>query len=123
MPPKSGKAAKAATKAEVAKKQKVAEDKTFGLKNKNKSKSVQQYVKNLQSSAQAVAKQKLDPNAEKDAQRVSLMVPSVLGLWIVSVLLWFSPLLAHLRSKSFGTSWQSNQSNQRKLAELKITRW
>eukprot|EP00243_Klebsormidium_subtile_P003499 TRINITY_DN16907_c0_g1_i1.p1 TRINITY_DN16907_c0_g1~~TRINITY_DN16907_c0_g1_i1.p1 ORF type:complete len:390 (+),score=146.57 TRINITY_DN16907_c0_g1_i1:139-1308(+) len=69
MPPKSGKAAKAATKAEAAKKQKVAEDKTFGLKNKNKSKAVQQYVKNLQSSAQAVAKQKLDPNAEKDAQR------------------------------------------------------
>jgi hypothetical protein len=70
MPPKSQKAAKAATKADVAKKQKVVEDKTFGLKNKNKSKAVQQYVKNLQSSAQQAAKQKLDPNAEKEALRV-----------------------------------------------------
>ncbi|TXG49624.1 hypothetical protein EZV62_025499 [Acer yangbiense] len=45
MPPKQ-------SKADVAKKQKVVEDKTFGLKNKNKSKSVQKYVQNIQSSAQ-----------------------------------------------------------------------
>ncbi|KAK3232329.1 hypothetical protein Dsin_004210 [Dipteronia sinensis] len=44
MPPKQ-------SKADVAKKQKVVEDKTFGLKNKNKSKSVQKYVQNIQSSA------------------------------------------------------------------------
>ncbi|KAL5711183.1 hypothetical protein ACHQM5_021670 [Ranunculus cassubicifolius] len=44
MPPKS--------KAEVAKKAKVLEDKTFGLKNKNKSKNVQKYVQSLQASAQ-----------------------------------------------------------------------
>ena len=40
------------SKADMAKKQKIVEDKTFGLKNKNKSKAVQQYVKNLQQSVQ-----------------------------------------------------------------------
>lgn len=44
MPPKS--------KAEVAKKQKIVEDKTFGLKNKNKSKNVQKYVQSLHQSVQ-----------------------------------------------------------------------
>lgn len=58
MPPKQ-------SKADVAKKQKVVEDKTFGLKNKNKSKAVQKYVKNIQSSAQP----KVDP---KMAAKVSL---------------------------------------------------
>ncbi|KAK9059773.1 hypothetical protein SSX86_020480 [Deinandra increscens subsp. villosa] len=41
MPPKQ-------SKSEIAKKQKVVEDKTFGLKNKNKSKNVQKYVQALQ---------------------------------------------------------------------------
>ncbi|XP_068644133.1 zinc finger CCCH domain-containing protein 11-like isoform X2 [Aristolochia californica] len=45
MPPKP-------SKADLAKKQKVVEDKTFGLKNKNKSKNVQKYVQNIQQSAQ-----------------------------------------------------------------------
>lgn len=45
MPPKQA-------KADLAKKQKVVEDKTFGLKNKNKSKQVQKYVQNLKSSIQ-----------------------------------------------------------------------
>ncbi|GJX49569.1 zinc finger CCCH domain-containing protein 11-like protein [Tanacetum coccineum] len=44
MPPKQ-------SKADVAKKQKVVEDKTFGLKNKNKSKNVQKYVQQIQQSA------------------------------------------------------------------------
>ncbi|RZC78821.1 hypothetical protein C5167_003038 [Papaver somniferum] len=44
MPPKQA-------KADIAKKQKQVEDKTFGLKNKNKSKSVQKYVQNIQASA------------------------------------------------------------------------
>lgn len=52
MPPKPQK-----SKADLAKKQKVVEDKTFGLKNKNKSKSVQKYVQNIQQSAQP----KIDP--------------------------------------------------------------
>ncbi|GAB2235717.1 hypothetical protein Droror1_Dr00026156 [Drosera rotundifolia] len=46
MPPKQQ------SKVDVAKKQKVVEDKTFGLKNKNKSKSVQKYVQNLKQSVQ-----------------------------------------------------------------------
>ncbi|KAK4481041.1 hypothetical protein RD792_011910 [Penstemon davidsonii] len=45
MPPKQ-------SKADVAKKQKVVEDKTFGLKNKNKSKNVQKYVQSIKLSAQ-----------------------------------------------------------------------
>ncbi|KAF5767596.1 hypothetical protein HanRHA438_Chr14g0636171 [Helianthus annuus] len=36
------------SKAEIAKKQKVVEDKTFGPKNKSKSKNVQKYVQSLQ---------------------------------------------------------------------------
>ncbi|KAL3839611.1 hypothetical protein ACJIZ3_024202 [Penstemon smallii] len=46
MPPKQQ------SKADVAKKQKVVEDKTFGLKNKNKSKNVQKYVQSIKLSAQ-----------------------------------------------------------------------
>ncbi|XP_062092820.1 zinc finger CCCH domain-containing protein 21 [Humulus lupulus] len=46
MPPKQQ------SKADVAKKQKVVEDKTFGLKNKNKSKNVQKYVQSLKQSVQ-----------------------------------------------------------------------
>ena len=52
MPPKANPAAKEKAKADAAKKQKVVEDKTFGLKNKNKSKNVQKYVQSLQQSAQ-----------------------------------------------------------------------
>ncbi|KAK1285886.1 Zinc finger CCCH domain-containing protein 11 [Acorus calamus] len=47
MPPKQQ-----PSKADLAKKQKVVEDKTFGLKNKNKSKNVQKYVQGLQQSVQ-----------------------------------------------------------------------
>ncbi|EPS72128.1 hypothetical protein M569_02629, partial [Genlisea aurea] len=58
MPPKQQ------AKADLAKKQKVIEDKTFGLKNKNKSKNVQKYVQSLKQSVQP----KPDPakiNAQK----------------------------------------------------------
>lgn len=48
MPPK---AAPKASKTDIAKKQKSVEDKTFGLKNKNKSKNVQKYVKSIEASA------------------------------------------------------------------------
>ncbi|KAL7136570.1 hypothetical protein ABFS83_10G039400 [Erythranthe nasuta] len=57
MPPKP-------SKADLAKKQKNVEDKTFGLKNKNKSKNVQKYVQSIKLSAQP----KPDPskiNAQK----------------------------------------------------------
>lgn len=60
MPPKQQ------SKADVAKKQKVVEDKTFGLKNKNKSKNVQKYVQNLKQSVQPKA------DASKLAAKVSL---------------------------------------------------
>ncbi|CAI9098095.1 OLC1v1034677C1 [Oldenlandia corymbosa var. corymbosa] len=46
MPPKQQ------SKADLAKKQKVVEDKTFGLKNKNKSKNVQKYVQSLKQNVQ-----------------------------------------------------------------------
>ncbi|KAM7464129.1 hypothetical protein LguiA_032250 [Lonicera macranthoides] len=46
MPPKRQ------SKADTAKKQKIVEDKTFGLKNKNKSKNVQKYVQSLHQSVQ-----------------------------------------------------------------------
>ncbi|KAJ1686573.1 hypothetical protein LUZ63_017963 [Rhynchospora breviuscula] len=46
MPPKNQ------SKADLAKKQKIVEDKTFGLKNKNKSKNVQKYVQSLQQAVQ-----------------------------------------------------------------------
>ncbi|XP_051127290.1 zinc finger CCCH domain-containing protein 11-like isoform X2 [Andrographis paniculata] len=46
MPPKQQ------SKADLAKKQKIIEDKTFGLKNKNKSKNVQKYVQSLKQSVQ-----------------------------------------------------------------------
>lgn len=61
MPPKQ-------SKADLAKKQKVVEDKTFGLKNKSKSKSVQKYVQNLQQAVQP----KLDPS--KIAAKVFFLI-------------------------------------------------
>ncbi|XP_058109992.1 zinc finger CCCH domain-containing protein 11-like [Magnolia sinica] len=58
MPPKQQ-----ASKADLAKKQKVVEDKTFGLKNKNKSKNVQKYVQSLHQSVQP------KPDASKAAAK------------------------------------------------------
>ncbi|XP_024982271.1 zinc finger CCCH domain-containing protein 11-like isoform X1 [Cynara cardunculus var. scolymus] len=40
------------SKADLAKKQKINEDKTFGLKNKNKSKNARKYVESLRQSIQ-----------------------------------------------------------------------
>ncbi|KAG6728479.1 hypothetical protein I3842_02G174900 [Carya illinoinensis] len=69
MPPKQQ------SKTDLAKKQKVVEDKTFGLKNKNKSKNVQKYVQNLQQSAQpkpdqtkAAAKKKKEEEKAKEKE-------------------------------------------------------
>ncbi|CAO2166930.1 unnamed protein product [Urochloa humidicola] len=59
MPPKKA----APSKAELAKKQKVVEDKTFGLKNKNKSKNVQKYVQSLHQAVQP------KPDATKTAAK------------------------------------------------------
>lgn len=50
MPPKPGKKAEKGPSAKTLNKEKakVVEDKTFGLKNKNKSKVVQSYIKGVQ---------------------------------------------------------------------------
>ena len=55
MPPK--KASGTAAKADIAKKQKQVEDKTFGLKNKNKSKQVQKHVQQMQQGVSNLKKQ------------------------------------------------------------------
>lgn len=78
MPPKNQ-----ASKADLAKKQKVVEDKTFGLKNKNKSKNVQKYVQSLQQSVQP------KPDPSKAAAKVLLPLP-----WLPSFgpsPLWIAP--------------------------------
>ncbi|KAK8467840.1 hypothetical protein PHAVU_007G162750 [Phaseolus vulgaris] len=63
MPPKQ-------SKADLAKKQKVVEDKTFGLKNKNKSKNVQKYVQNLKQSVQPrVDPAKVDAKKKKEEEK------------------------------------------------------
>lgn len=62
MPPKQQ------SKVELAKKQKVVEDKTFGLKNKNKSKNVQKYVQSLQQTVQP------KPDASKIAAKASCLL-------------------------------------------------
>lgn len=67
MPPKGGdKAKKAADKAKQAAKAKVAEDKTFGLKNKNKSAKVQKFVQTVQEN---VNKNKPAATAPKDKKK------------------------------------------------------
>ncbi|XP_059457874.1 zinc finger CCCH domain-containing protein 11-like isoform X1 [Corylus avellana] len=63
MPPKQ------ASKTDMAKKQKVVEDKTFGLKNKNKSKNVQKYVQNLKQSVQPKADPKLAAKKKKEDEK------------------------------------------------------
>ncbi|XP_078179984.1 zinc finger C-x8-C-x5-C-x3-H type family protein [Carex rostrata] len=63
MPPKQ-------SKTDLAKKQKVVEDKTFGLKNKNKSKNVQKYVQALQQNVQPkVDPSKLAAKKKKDEEK------------------------------------------------------
>mmetsp|Transcript_11321 Transcript_11321/g.30604 ORF Transcript_11321/g.30604 Transcript_11321/m.30604 type:complete len:482 (-) Transcript_11321:166-1611(-) len=61
MPPK-GKP----SKAEQQQKQKKVEDKTFGLKNKNKSKAVQNYIKQATESANAMSKDEKQRRKEKE---------------------------------------------------------
>ncbi|CAA0842889.1 Zinc finger CCCH domain-containing protein 21 [Striga hermonthica] len=64
MPPKQQ------SKADLAKKQKVVEDKTFGLKNKNKSKNVQKYVQSLKQSVQPKPEpSKLNAQKKKEEEK------------------------------------------------------
>ena len=82
MPPKQ------ASKTDVAKKQKVVEDKTFGLKNKNKSKNVQKYVQTLKQSVQPKADPKLAAKV-----RCSFWFPVVLLVAICSEKIGFVSLI------------------------------
>lgn len=72
MPPKQQ------SKVDINKKQKIVEDKTFGLKNKNKSKNVQKYVQSLKQSVQP----KTDP--KKDAKVISLKKLTCLCMFILA---------------------------------------
>ncbi|XP_061351348.1 zinc finger CCCH domain-containing protein 11-like [Gastrolobium bilobum] len=64
MPPKQQ------SKADVAKKQKLVEDKTFGLKNKNKSKNVQKYVQSLKQNVQPKPDpSKVDAKKKKEEEK------------------------------------------------------
>ncbi|KAK9845701.1 hypothetical protein WJX81_000013 [Elliptochloris bilobata] len=78
MPPKAAdKQKKAADKARAGVRPPNLDDKTFGLKNKNKSVKVQQYVKTLESSLEAAQRKKMGTDAkaakkdqkEREAQR------------------------------------------------------
>ncbi|KAB2622271.1 zinc finger CCCH domain-containing protein 11-like [Pyrus ussuriensis x Pyrus communis] len=83
MPPKQQ------SKADLAKKQKIVEDKTFELKNKNKSKNVQKYVQTLKQSVQTktdpsktAAKKKKEEEKAKDKElndlfKVAISQPKV----------------------------------------------
>jgi hypothetical protein len=79
MPPKpaAAKGGKEKSKADLAKKQKLVEDKTFGLKNKNKSKNVQKFVQSLTQSVQPNPKQ----TDAKAALKVSLYRHFFFGLF------------------------------------------
>lgn len=64
MPPKQQ------SKTDLAKKQKIVEDKTFGLKNKNKSKNVQKYVQSLKQNVQPqVDPSKLAAKKKKEEEK------------------------------------------------------
>ncbi|XP_060176882.1 zinc finger CCCH domain-containing protein 11-like [Lycium barbarum] len=64
MPPKQQ------SKADLAKKQKIIEDKTFGLKNKNKSKNVQKYVQSLKQTVQPkIDPKKVDSKKKKEEEK------------------------------------------------------
>lgn len=71
MPPKkaASKSIKGQDKAVEKAKQKAAEDKTFGLKNKNKSKAVQKYIKTVQSQVKGANVSEAALRAKEQAQK------------------------------------------------------
>ncbi|XP_038680248.1 zinc finger CCCH domain-containing protein 21 isoform X2 [Tripterygium wilfordii] len=126
MPPKQQK-----SKADLAKKQKVVEDKTFGLKNKNKSKNVQKYVQTLQQSAQpkpdatklAVKKKKEEEKAREkelnDLFKVAVSQPKVpLGVDPKSILCEF--FKAGQCTKGFKCKFSHDLNVQRKGEKIDI---
>eukprot|EP00884_Botryococcus_braunii_P022138 jgi/Botrbrau1/8608/Bobra.0196s0008.1 len=72
-PKPAAKQNKAQDKAKQTARAKQVEDKTFGLKNKNKSAKVQQYVKTLEKSVQAANNRKapVDPETQRKAKKAA----------------------------------------------------
>ncbi|KAK8921645.1 Zinc finger CCCH domain-containing protein 21 [Platanthera zijinensis] len=125
MPPKQQ------AKADLAKKQKVVEDKTFGLKNKNKSKTVQKYVQSLHQSVQpkpdhskeAAKKKKEEEKAREkelnDLFKVAVSQPKVpLGVDPKSILCEF--FKAGQCAKGFKCKFSHDLNVQRKGEKIDI---
>ncbi|WOK95522.1 Zinc finger CCCH domain-containing protein [Canna indica] len=126
MPPKGQ-----PSKADLAKKQKIVEDKTFGLKNKNKSKNVQRYVQNLQQSVQpkpdstkiAAKKKKEEEKAREkelnDLFKIAVSQPKVpLGVDPKSILCEF--FKAGQCQKGFKCKFSHDLNVQRKGEKIDI---
>ncbi|XP_023747121.1 zinc finger CCCH domain-containing protein 11 [Lactuca sativa] len=124
MPPKQ-------SKAELAKKQKIVEDKTFGLKNKNKSKNVQKYVQSLQQNVQpkpdasklAAKKKKEEEKAREkelnDLFKIAVVQPKVpLGVDPKSILCEF--FKAGQCAKGFKCKFSHDLNIQRKGEKIDI---
>ncbi|KAG2444374.1 hypothetical protein HXX76_001130 [Chlamydomonas incerta] len=71
------KAAPKLDKAKAAAKQKAAEDKTFGLKNKNKSAKVQKYVQNVKTNAVQGLSKPVEKKKDKIEDEVAIFVPTI----------------------------------------------
>ncbi|EEF37161.1 zinc finger CCCH domain-containing protein 11 [Ricinus communis] len=125
MPPKQQ------SKADIAKKQKIVEDKTFGLKNKNKSKNVQKYVQNLKQSVQpkpdsskTAAKKKKEEEKAKEKElndlfKVAVSQPKVpIGVDPKSILCEF--FKAGQCAKGFKCKFSHDLNVQRKGEKIDI---
>ncbi|KVI06915.1 hypothetical protein Ccrd_014728 [Cynara cardunculus var. scolymus] len=124
MPPKQ-------SKADLAKKQKIVEDKTFGLKNKNKSKNVQKYVQSLQQNVQpkpdasklAAKKKKEEEKAREkelnDLFKIAVVQPKVpVGVDPKSILCEF--FKAGQCAKGFKCKFSHDLNIQRKGEKIDI---
>ncbi|PWA78243.1 zinc finger C-x8-C-x5-C-x3-H type family protein [Artemisia annua] len=124
MPPKQ-------SKSEIAKKQKIVEDKTFGLKNKNKSKNVQKYVQSLHQNVQpkpdpsklAAKKRKEEEKAREkelnDLFKVAVVQPKVpIGVDPKSILCEF--FKAGQCAKGFKCKFSHDLNVQRKGEKIDI---
>ncbi|KAL9447554.1 hypothetical protein AB3S75_015094 [Citrus x aurantiifolia] len=119
------------SKADLAKKQKVVEDKTFGQKNKNKSKNVQKYVQSLKQSVEprpdptkvAVKKKKEEEKAREkelnDLFKVAVTQPKVpVGVDPKSILCEF--FKARQCQKGFKCKFSHDLNIQRKGEKIDI---
>ncbi|KAK9070478.1 hypothetical protein SSX86_010880 [Deinandra increscens subsp. villosa] len=124
MPPKQ-------SKADIAKKQKIVEDKTFGLKNKNKSKNVQKYVQSLHQNVQpkpdasklAAKKKKEEEKAREkelnDLFKIAVVQPKVpVGVDPKSILCEF--FKAGQCAKGFKCKFSHDLNVQRKGEKIDI---